>query len=300
MLAFLFPGQGTLRVGMGARLRARKVAADVFARADELLPAPVSALCASGPTSALIATENAQPAVTVCNLAALAVLAEEGHEPEIVAGHSVGEISALHAAGVLDLAGTLRLVSTRARLMAECGGLGGMTAVRGMQQAEVEALVAEASTPDEPLVVGLENAQENVVVSGSRAAIERFVTAVDSPGKVRPLEVSDAFHSPLMAPVAQRWADAVRAEPMAAPRIPVIPNATAEPTTDLDVVRDCLIEQLTRRVRWAETMTRIEGATCVEVGDSKTLTALLRGTPTRCVSMADPSAARRLVKAGAA
>ncbi|AOS61968.1 ACP S-malonyltransferase [Actinoalloteichus hymeniacidonis] len=300
MLAFLFPGQGTLRVGMGARLRARKVAAEVFAQADELLPTPISTLCSSGPTSALIATENAQPAVTVCNLAALAVLAEEGHQPDLVAGHSVGEISALHAAGVLDLAGTLRLVSTRARLMAECGGLGGMIAVRGLAVEKVSALVAEASTAEEPLVVGLENARDNVVVSGAKAAIERFTEAVGSAGQVRKVEVSDAFHSPLMQPAAQRWAEAVRAEPMSPPRIPVIPNVTAEPTTDLDVVRDALIAQLTQRVRWAETMDRIEGASCVEVGDSKTLTALLRGTPTKCVSMVDPSVARKIVRDGAA
>ena len=129
MLAFLFPGQGTLRVGMGGWLRRHKAAAHVFEQADTLLGLPISRLCARGPIGELIATEHAQPAVTVCNIAALEVLRAEGHRPGIVAGHSVGEFSALFAADVLDLDTTLRLVRTRAELMARVSGAGGMMAL---------------------------------------------------------------------------------------------------------------------------------------------------------------------------
>ncbi|MER6173266.1 ACP S-malonyltransferase [Streptosporangium sp. NPDC001681] len=297
MLGFLFPGQGTVRVGMGAWLRRKPVAAEVFAQADELLGQPISPLCAKGPLDRLVATEHAQPAVTVCNLAALAVLRADGHEPGLVAGHSVGELSALYAAGVLDLAGTLRLVEIRSRLMAEVGATGGMSAVMGLAVEEVEALAAEAGTADEPLVVGLENAPGHVVVSGALPAIERLGKLASGARKIVPLQVSNAFHSPLMAPAVPGWREAVRAAPMAPPRVPVVPNVTAEPTMDLDVIREALITQLTERVRWTETALRTTTTTlCVEVGDSKALTGLSRGVGARCLSMTDPGTPRRLAQ----
>ncbi|GAA0825736.1 ACP S-malonyltransferase [Streptosporangium amethystogenes subsp. fukuiense] len=297
MLGFLFPGQGTVRVGMGAWLRRKPVAAQVFAQADELLGQPISPLCAKGPLDRLVATEHAQPAVTVCNLAALAVLRADGHEPGLVAGHSVGELSALYAAGVLDLAGTLRLVEIRSRLMAEVGVTGGMSAVMGPAVEEVEALAAEAATADEPLVVGLENAPGHTVVSGALPAIERLGKLASGARKIVPLQVSNAFHSPLMAPAVPGWREAVRAAPMAPPRVPVVPNVTAEPTTDLDVIREALITQLTERVRWTETVLRTTTTTlCVEVGDSKVLAGLSRGVGARCLSMTDPGTPRRLAQ----
>ncbi|UVS76686.1 ACP S-malonyltransferase [Actinokineospora sp. UTMC 2448] len=289
MIAFVFPGQGTVRVGMGGWLRRDPVAAEVLARADAV--APVSELCARGPLERLV--DAAQPAVTACNLAALAVLTERGVRPDVVAGHSVGELSALCAAGVLDVDATLRLVAIRSRLMAAVPDTGGMAAVIGLPVARVAELAAAAATPDEPLVVGLENAADHVVVSGAFAAIERMDKS--EARKVVPLKVANAFHSPLMAAAVDGWALAVRETAMSAPRVPVIPNATAEPTTDLAVVKDALIEQLTARVRWTATMARLsEADTCVEVGDSKVLTGLMRASGPRCVTMADPGTPRRL------
>lgn len=300
MIAFVFPGQGTVRVGMGGWLRRDPVGAEVVARADALLPEPVSELCARGPLERLVATDAAQPAVTACNLAALAVLAARGVVPDVVAGHSVGELSALCAAGALDLDATLRLVATRSRLMASVPDVGGMSAVMGPEPAQVAAWAVAASTPDEPLVVGLENAPDHTVVSGALPAIERLVALAEGARKIVPLKVGNAFHSPLMAPAVDAWADAVRAAPMTEPRVPVIPNTTAEPTTDVVVLREALIDQMTARVRWTETMralsARLESDVdrCVEVGDSKVLSGLLRAVGVRCVSMADPAAARRL------
>ncbi|MFD7658231.1 ACP S-malonyltransferase [Actinosynnema sp. NPDC059797] len=297
MIGFVFPGQGTARVGMGGWLRRDPVGAAVVARADELLPEPVSELCARGPLDRLVDTLHAQPAVTACNLAALAVVRAAGVEPDVVAGHSVGEISALCAAGVLDVDTAFRLVGVRARLMADLPGAGGMTAVLGLDPQRVEELAAEAARPDEPLVVGLENAPDHTVVSGAVGAVDRLAGLAAAAGarKVVALKVSNAFHSPLMAGALDGWAEAVRATPMSPPRVPVVPNATAEPTTDLPTIVDALIAQLTARVRWTETMRALaDTGTLVEVGDSKVLTGLLRGVGVRCASLADPAALRRL------
>ena len=218
MFGFLFPGQGTVRVGMGAWLRRRPVARDRLDEIDALLSRPISPLCARGPLDRLVSTEHAQVAVTACNLAALAVLAEEGYEPAVVAGHSVGELTALHAAGVLDLAETVRLVETRARLMAVAGGGGGMRAVMGLAVERVEELAAEAAAPGEPVVVGLENAPGHVVVSGAAPALDRLEKLATDATKIMPLKVGNAYHSPLMAAAVPPWAAAVAAPRCAPPR----------------------------------------------------------------------------------
>ncbi|TKK84009.1 ACP S-malonyltransferase [Herbidospora galbida] len=301
MLGYLFPGQGTVRVGMGAWLRRRPVARAVFDEVDDLLTRPISPLCVRGPLDRLVATEHAQIAVTACNLAALAVLTEEGYEPGVVAGHSVGELTALHAAGVLGLADTVRLVETRSRLMARVGVTGGMRAVMGLPVERVEELAAQAGTPAEPLVVGLENAPGHVVVSGSTAALDRLTGLAVDAAKIVSLAVGNAFHSPLMAPAVPGWAEAVRAAPMAAPSVPVVPNVTGRPTEDLDVIRDSLIAQLTGRVRWTDTVTVVDAlGPAVEVGDSKVLAGLSRRAGARCLSMADPGTLRRLAREFAA
>ncbi|MBN6053846.1 ACP S-malonyltransferase [Nonomuraea sp. RK-328] len=301
MLGYLFPGQGTVRVGMGAWLRRRPVARERLDQVDALLSRPVSPLCARGPLDRLVATENAQIAVTACNLAALAVLEEEGYEPEIVAGHSVGELTALHAAGVLGLADTVRLVETRSRLMASVGAVGGMRAVMGLPVEDVEALAEAASAPGEPVVVGLENAPGHVVVSGAFPALDRLTELATAASKIVPLSVGNAFHSPLMGPAVAGWAAAVAAVPMLEPLVPVVPNVTGEPTMDLATLREALVAQLTGRVRWTRTVAAVdEVASSVEVGDSKVLTGLSRRAEARCLSMADPGTLRRLAKAVAA
>jgi [acyl-carrier-protein] S-malonyltransferase len=304
MFGYLFPGQGTVRVGMGAWLRRRPVARDRLDEIDALLSRPITPLCARGPLDRLMSTEHAQVAVTACNLAALAVLAEEGYEPAVVAGHSVGELTALHAAGVLDLAGTVRLVETRARLMAAgavAGSGGGMRAVMGLEVARVEELAAAAAAPGEPVVVGLENAPGHVVVSGAAPALDRLEKLATDATKIMPLKVGDAYHSPLMAAAVPAWAAAVAAAAMREPRVPVVPNVTGEPTTDLRTLREALVAQLTGRVRWTRTVHAVDAiAPGVEVGDSKVLAGLSRRAGARCLSMADPGTLRRLAKEVAA
>ncbi|GAA0974253.1 ACP S-malonyltransferase [Acrocarpospora macrocephala] len=301
MLGYLFPGQGTVRVGMGAWLRRRPVARAVLDEVDELLARPISGLCVRGPLDRLVATEHAQIAVTACNLAALAVLEEEGFEPGIVAGHSVGELAALHAAGVLGRADTVRLVETRSRLMSQVGVTGGMRAVMGLPVERVEELAALAGTAEEPLVVGLENAPGHVVVSGSLAALDRLAELATDASKIVQLAVGNAFHSPLMAAAVPGWADAVRAAPMSPPQVPVVPNVTGRPTTDLELIKDSLIAQLTGRVRWTDTVAVVDAfGPAVEVGDSKVLAGLSRRVGARCLSMADPGTLRRLAREPAA
>ncbi|MFI7679280.1 ACP S-malonyltransferase [Actinophytocola sp. NPDC049390] len=295
MIGFVFPGQGTVRVGMGGWLRRSAAGAAALARADALLPAPVGPLLARGPLPVLVDTAHAQPAVTACNLAALAVLTEEGVTPSVTAGHSVGELSALVAAGALDADTAVRLVAVRAGLMAGLPATGGMSAVFGLSVERVEELAEAASAPGEPLVVGLENAPGHTVVSGALPAIDRLTALATDATKIVPLKVSNAFHSPLMVGAVDGWADAVRAVRLAEPSVRVVPNATAEPTVDPAVLSEALIEQLTARVRWTATMAALSDMdTVVEVGDSKVLTGLFRGVGTGCLSMADPAALRRL------
>ncbi|MFI7448390.1 ACP S-malonyltransferase [Nonomuraea sp. NPDC049714] len=302
MFGYLFPGQGTVRVGLGAWLRRRPVARDRLDEIDALLSRPISPLCAHGPLDRLVSTEHAQVAVTACNLAALAVLTEEGYEPAVVAGHSVGELTALHAAGVLDLAGTVRLVETRSRLMAAAAGAGGgMRAVMGLAVERVEELAADATAPGEPVVVGLENAPGHVVVSGAAPALDRFEKLATAATKIIALKVGDAYHSPLMAGAVPAWAAEVAAAAMREPRVPVVPNVTGEPTTDLHILREALVAQLTGRVRWTRTIGAVDAiAPGVEVGDSKVLAGLSRRAGARCLSMADPGTLRRLAKQVAA
>lgn len=299
MIGFVFPGQGTVRVGMGGWLRREGAAAPVWECAEELFGESVARLCARGPLARLVDTEHAQPAVTVCNLAGLAVLRARGYEPDIVAGHSVGELSALCAAGVLDEAETLRLVAARSALMAELPGHGVMSSVLGLPVERVEELAAESSRPGQPLVVGLDNAREQVVVSGHPEALERFTASADGARSIVALRVGHAFHSPLMAGAVDAWAEAVRAAPLKPPRLPVVPNVTGEPTTDLGTITDALIEQLVSRVQWTRTMTELSTVDgCVEVGDSKALTGMFRTVGVRCVSMSTPAALRSLPAGG--
>lgn len=281
MYAFLFPGQGVLRVGMGRWLRAQPEAAEVFTAASDLLSVDFGQLCARGPLPRLVATENAQPAVTVCGMAALAVLRARGLEPTVVAGHSVGEICALYAAGAIDFAPALRLVRERAALMARITDDGAMCAVLGLPHEEVEEIATSVG-----VVVGLENAPGHLVLSGARSAVDEGAARAVAAGarKVTPLTVSNAFHSPLMGPAAVDWAAVVADVPLAEPVCPVLPNVTATPTTDPARLKAALVAQLTGRVRWTDTMHAVadRGLTdCVEVGDSKVLCGLARNVGLR-------------------
>ncbi|MBF8186915.1 ACP S-malonyltransferase [Nonomuraea sp. K274] len=293
MIACFFPGQGTLRLGIGQAFRRHPAAAAALADAELVLGRDLSALCSRGPLATLISTENAQPVVTACNLAGLAALRANGLEPDVVAGHSVGELSAVHAAGVLDFTATLRLVDFRARLMARVRREGGMSAVFGLNVPTVAAL-ARVAEPGGTLAVAIENGADHVVVSGPPDALGGFVPLAMASGarKVLPLSVSHAFHSPLMAEVADEWAERVGEETLRDPACPVLLNATGRATMDRAEIRQGLIAQFTGRVLWAGVLrsaVRMGVRAGVEVGDSKALTGLARAAGLSCVSMSDPA-----------
>ncbi|MDX2358833.1 ACP S-malonyltransferase [Dietzia sp. PP-33] len=297
MFALAFPGQGTLRVGMGAWMRRRDGARAVLDRVDEVLQRPLSELVATGPAEALVDTRNAQLAVTACNLAALELLRDEGIRPAVVAGHSVGEFSALCAAGVLSLEDTLALVRRRSELMAAVSRVGGMASVMKLDRAEVERLAATVSDEREPLVVGIENGRGHTVVSGSARALDRFVAAVDGRAPVTRLAVSNAFHSPLMDEAQEQWREEVGRYTFAAPTVPVIPNVRGTEVTDPAELRECVIEQLTGRVRWTGTLDTLAARgdrTVVEAGDSKALTKIARAQGQTWVTMSDPATVARV------
>ena len=286
-IAWQFPGQGSQFVGMGQDLaEAFPEAAAVFQRADEILGAPLSRVCFEGPEDVLTDTVNAQPAIFVHSAAILTVLRERGgsDEPLFVAGHSLGEYSALYAAGAFTFEDALRLVRERGRLMKLAGERhpGGMAALLGLDLDTVADICERASRESgEPVQVANDNCPGQVVVSGAIPALEKAMALAQEAGarKVVRLAVSIAAHSPLMAVVQDEFARAVEATPMAEPRVPVIMNATAQPTTDVAEIRQRLVAQLTSPVRWTDTVRYMAERgvdTLVEIGPKDVLTKLAK------------------------
>jgi len=307
--AYLFPGQGSQTVGMAADLYERfPEASAVVDAADRLLDFPLKERMfgaggeAEAEQAALTATDVAQPALYVHSLAAFAVLSARGHAPDVAAGHSLGEYSALAAAGALDIEDGLRLVQLRGRLMARAGTErpGTMAAVLGLDAEPLERACAEASAGGEGEVVPANyNAPGQIVISGDGAAVERAMEACRAAGakRVVPLPVSGAFHSPLMAFAREGLAAALAEAPIRAPRCPVYLNVTAEPTTDPEAIRQRLLEQLTAPVRWAqslEAMHRDGIGRFVEVGTGGVLSGLAKRTLGRGVETATAGTAEEL------
>ena len=286
-IAWQFPGQGSQFVGMGQDLvGAFPEAADIFRAADDILGFPLSRLCFEGPEADLTDTINAQPAIFVHSAAVLAVLRHRGNGmlPAFVAGHSLGEYSALYAAGALEFADALRLVRERGRLMKLAGERqpGGMAAVLGLDLDTVRDICERArAETSSPVQVANDNCPGQVVISGALPGLERAMTLAQSAGarKVVRLAVSIAAHSPLMQVVQDEFAAAVRATPMRAPQVPVVMNATARPTTDVTEIRERLVAQLTSPVRWTDSVRfmRDQGVdTLMEIGPGDVLTKLAR------------------------
>ena len=287
-IAFIFPGQGSQAVGMGAELaKAYAPARAVFAEVDEALGQPLSKLMWEGPEDQLTLTENAQPALMAVSLAALRTLeAEKGFSLKdrvsFVAGHSLGEYSALAAAGALSLADTARLLKTRGRAMqaAVPVGQGAMAALLGAELPQAQEL-AKAASDGEVCAAANDNAPGQVVISGTRAAIERAMALAPKYGARRAvlLPVSAPFHCALMQPAADVMSEALSQVTISAPAVPLVANVLASAISDPEAIRARLIEQVTGMVRWRESMLylRAQGVdTLYEVGAGRVLTGLAR------------------------
>ncbi len=310
--ALLFPGQGSQAIGMGAALARQFTAAQqVFTEADEILGFPLSRLMWEGPEEELNDTSNTQPALLVHSVAVLRVFNEQfqGFQPAFVAGHSLGELTALVAAGAMDFISALRLVQRRGELMKAAGesSPGGMAAILGLDIPTLESICQQASGEGEPIQVANDNCPGQVVISGSITALERAMQAAEEAGakKVIRLAVSIAAHSPLMAQAQADFNQAVAAAPLNAPRIPVIGNVSAEPLTSVEAIRADLQAQLTRRVRWTESIQymRQQGVdTFIELGSGDVLTKLVKriDRKTRRLNAGEPEDFEKLQSAAAA
>jgi [acyl-carrier-protein] S-malonyltransferase len=283
-LGLVFSPQGSQAVGMGRELAERSAAARaVFTEADATLGWSVSGTCWEGPAERQSETLQTQPCLLTTSIAALRALEERVTlQPAMVAGHSVGEYAALVAAGVLDLGAALRLVARRAELMtsAAADADGGMLAVIGLERDAVQRVVDAVGRPTE-LVVANDNAPGQVVVSGRADALLVAEDAMRAGGARRliALPVSGAFHSPLMAGVADALADAFESETWTDARIPVVSNVTAEPVTDAGHLRALLAEQVRSPVEWVRSIRRMrdDGVdTIVELGSGAALVGMIR------------------------
>jgi [acyl-carrier-protein] S-malonyltransferase len=269
MRAFVFPGQGSQKVGMGVELaEASAIAREVFEEVDDALDQKLSAIMREGPDDVLTLTENAQPAIMANAIAVLRVLEKEGgivlaDKADFVAGHSLGEYTALCAAGAFGLADTARLLKLRGQAMqaAVPVGVGAMCALLGADIEKAQAL-AEAAAEGEVCTVANDNDPGQVVLSGHKSAIERAIALVKDFGIKRGmlLPVSAPFHCPLMQPAADAMAEALAKTPPAALRVPIFANVTAARVGDAAEVQRLLVEQVTGRVRWRESAIAMKAA----------------------------------------
>ncbi|HUG44994.1 MAG TPA: ACP S-malonyltransferase [Sphingomicrobium sp.] len=269
MRAFLFPGQGSQSVGMGAALAgASRAARDVFDEVDEALGQNLFRLMREGPEDELKLTENAQPAIMANSIAVFASLTREGgvelgKAAQFVAGHSLGEYSALCAAGALPLATTAKLLKLRGQAMQQAVpvGVGAMAALLGADL-PMARRIAEAAAEGEVCTIANDNDPSQVVLSGHKNAIDRAIELAKPMGAKRavPLPVSAPFHCPLMQPAAEAMRDALSYVVVKEPLVPIFANVTAQPETDPDQIRALLVEQVTAMVRWRESVANMAQA----------------------------------------
>jgi [acyl-carrier-protein] S-malonyltransferase len=298
-VALLFPGQGSQAAGMGKALAQQfPVAVSTFAEVDEALGMSLSTLCFEGPDDDLKLTTNAQPAIVATSIAALRVLQQEtGVQPTVVAGHSLGEYSALVAAGALTLADAVRIVRERGRLMQEAVpvGVGAMAAIFNLSADDVLQVCREAAQGEVVSPANL-NGGGQIVVAGHTDAVRRAMTVAKARGAKRAIElaVSAPFHCALMSPAAQGLARVLEVISVSPLIVPVIANVTADVNQDPTRVKDLLVRQVTAPVRWEESMLKLKSLGCaaaIEVGPGKVLAGLLKRIVAElsCVSVSDPA-----------
>src|SRR6476619_519740 len=305
MRALIFPGQGSQAVGMGAALAgASRAARDVFDEIDEALGQNLSRLMRDGPDDELKLTENAQPAIMANSRAVLRAWAIDlARSANFVAGHSLGEYSALCAAGSFDLATTAKLLKLRGQAMQQAVpvGVGAMAALLGADLALAQR-IADAAAQGEVCAVANDNDPSQVVISGHKGAIDRAIELAKDMGAKRaiPLPVSAPFHCPLMQPAAEAMRDALGYVVVEAPAVPLYANVTAQPETDPDTIRNQLVEQVAGMVRWRESVANMAAAGVdefVELGGKVLAGMVKRITPdakvTSVVTIEDIEAAAK-------
>ncbi len=290
-IAFVFPGQGSQKVGMGkAAVDAFDVARETFARADAALGESLSTLCFEGPEDRLMLTANTQPAVLTNSVALLRAL---GEAPDVAAGHSLGEYSAHVCAGTLEFEDAVRLVRQRGQFMQEAVpvGAGAMAAILKLEDAQVEQVCAEVDGIVEAVNF---NAPGQIVIAGETAAVAAAGEAVKAlGGRAMPLPVSAPFHCRMMKPAEVRLAEELAATALRAPALPVYVNVDAAPVTDAEAARDALARQVSRPVRWTASVERMvaDGVTLfVEIGEGAALKGMIKriAKDVPCASLRGP------------
>jgi [acyl-carrier-protein] S-malonyltransferase len=300
-IAHVFPGQGSQSVGMGHKLyQSSPKAKEVFQEADEALRFSISRLCFEGPEDELRQTINAQPAIMTVSIACLRAASEVNHtvSPSFVAGHSLGEYTALVAANVLGFADAIRLVRERGRLMQKAGEIkpGGMAAVIGLDEAVLREICRESGAE-----IANFNCSGQIVISGSKEALARAMELAKARDarRVIPLQVSGAFHSTLMQPTIEGLSQAIAQINFRTPEVPIVVNSTAQPVTTAEGVKEELLRQLCNCVQWQPSVEYMVGegvSTFVEIGPGQVLSGLIKriSDKVQVLNMSDPESIKAL------